>query len=178
MSSILGDESFYKKNITYKLKDVLETYSKIIKDFCILFYEKNKIKNIKYFEFILERGIKTLNHVFIFLLMYVKNLPIVLNECKKSYFYYIEFIEQIMDEEYNFLHLSSEEATLFVYKKSIYEISNNYRKKNSKIGIEEEDFLKNLSIEINIINNKILKLVIKSMEEKVPVSEFKENFIN
>ena len=178
MTSILGDEAFYKKKLSYKIKDVSNAYGAIIKDFCILFYGKNKIKNIKYFQFILERGVKTINYVFIFLLMYVKNLPIVINECKKSYFYYIEFIEQIMDEEYNFLHLSSEEATLFVYKKSIYEISNNYRKKNSKMGLEDEEFIKNLSDEMNVINNNTIKIVIDSMIKKTALEVLNEKFNN
>jgi hypothetical protein len=174
MTTFLGDELIYKNKICYKLSDVENAYLLLIKEFSILFYEKNKICGLKNFEFIFERGVKTINHVFLFLLMYVKNMPVVLSECKKSYFYYIEFIEQITDKEYNYLNLTSQEAILFVYKKSIYEISNIYRKKNMKLSVCDEEFIDKLNKLMNNINNNTIINFVSSISNNVSIEDFKK----
>ena len=48
--------------------------------------------------------------------------------CKKAYYYYIEFIGQISDDSHSYLQLTSKDATLFVYKKTIFEVDNMVRK--------------------------------------------------
>jgi hypothetical protein len=40
----------------------------------------------------------------------------------------VEFIEQILDVQHTFLHLTSRDASVFVYKKTIYEIIPENRK--------------------------------------------------
>ena len=40
----------------------------------------------------------------------------------KSFYIYIEFIEQIAEDHHSFLKLYSRDAALFVYKKTIYNI--------------------------------------------------------
>ena len=63
------------------------------------------------------------------LYMYTKNLEITMHHCKKAYCYYVEFIGQIGDDNHSFLQLNSKDATLFVYKKTIFEINNNIANK-------------------------------------------------
>ena len=48
--------------------------------------------------------------------------------CKKAYLFYVEFIGQIGDDSHSYLQLNSKDATLFIYKKTIFEINNEYRK--------------------------------------------------
>ena len=61
--------------------------------------------------------------------MYTKNLELTVHHCKKAFLYYVEFIGQIGDDNHTFLQLNSKDATLFVYKKTIFDINNEYKKK-------------------------------------------------
>ena len=166
MTSILNDIAFYNEKITASEINIKKTYLNLLNEYFLNILEKKKIKNNGYFKFIFNRGIKTINHVFIFLLIYIKNLPIIANESKKGYFYYIEFIEQIMDEDYNFLHLSSCEATLFVYKKTIYDINQNFRKNNFLLNNQDNDLVESLNNQFLIYNNKYILLLEKCLENK------------
>ena len=165
MTSILNDIAFYSETITASELNIKKTYINLLNEYFVNILEKKKIKNNGYFKFIFNRGLKTINHVFIFLLIYIKNLPIIANESKKGYFYYIEFIEQIMDEDYNFLHLSSCEATLFVYKKTIYEINQNFRKNNGMLNKNDKELVDKLNLEFIKLNKKYTMILEKCLDE-------------
>lgn len=165
MTSILNDIAFYSETITASELNIKKTYINLLNEYFVNILEKKKIKNNGYFKFIFNRGLKTINHVFIFLLIYIKNLPIIANESKKGYFYYIEFIEQIMDEDYNFLHLSSCEATLFVYKKTIYEINQNFRKNNGMLNKNDKELVDKLNLEFIKLNKKYIMMLEKCLDE-------------
>ena len=165
MTSILNDIAFYSETITASEFNIKKTYINLLNEYFVNILEKKKIKNNGYFKFIFNRGLKTINHVFIFLLIYIKNLPIIANESKKGYFYYIEFIEQIMDEDYNFLHLSSCEATLFVYKKTIYEINQNFRKNNGMLSKNDKKLVDKLNLEFINLNKQYILLLEKCLDE-------------
>lgn len=57
---------------------------------------------------------------------------------KKAYYFYIEFIEQISDNNVTFLQLSSRDAILFVYKRTIFELNNEYIKNIKELTIAEK----------------------------------------
>jgi hypothetical protein len=90
--------------------------------------EKTTMKNKLYYKFIFERGIETLLHVFSIIFYYTKNLELTFYHTQKAYYFYIEFIEQISDDNVTFLQLSSRDAVMFVYKKTIFDINNEYKK--------------------------------------------------
>ena len=48
--------------------------------------------------------------------------------CIRDRYYYLEFIGQIGDEGHEFLKLTSTDAALFVYKKTVFSINHNHRK--------------------------------------------------
>jgi len=91
------------------------------------------------------QGINTLTNVFLHILYYTQNIDLTYFYCQKSYYYYIEFINQISEDDKTFLQLTSKDATLYVYKKTIYEIN----KTNAhEVSIENKNHFK-------IINNYI-----------------------
>lgn len=151
-TSLVNDTSQYKMHIETSLCFIVEIYINILNEYLLLLIKKIKMKNMQFYYFIFNRGLQTITHVFMLLLIHTKNIILVSNECNKALFYYLEFIEQISDEEHNFIHLSSLEATLFVYKKTIYEINNEHRKKNSN-NLSTEDLKKTDSM--NIIIEKV-----------------------
>ena len=142
--------SNFNKIMSSSIKNVLEKYILLIVEYNNFISEKINIKNKKYYEFIYNRGLDTISHVFSMILFYTKNLDITYYHSQKSFYFYVEFIEQIIDIQHSFLQLSSRDASIFVYKKTIYEINNEYRKSidsNKETNSNEFEII-NLYIEI------------------------------
>jgi hypothetical protein len=118
----------FKKTLDYNSNEILSKYSDLLTEYLKFFFENNKIKNPNYLKFIITRGIETITHVFNTILYYTKNLEITYLHCQKAYYYYIEFICQITEDHNIFLQLSSKDAIMYVYKKTIFEINNEYKK--------------------------------------------------
>ena len=72
-------------------------------------------------------GITNTSYIYSFLLLYTNNLGLAVYHTQRAILYYIEFVSQIGDGTHNLLKLSTKDATLFVYKKTIFEINEEYR---------------------------------------------------
>lgn len=124
----------YKPNIELKSVELFEKYIDVVSKY--ISYFRNTIiirNNVEYYKYILIKGVNTICHVFRILFLYTKNIELVIHHCEKSFFYYIEFIKQIDENNHNLLSLNSNDASYFVYKKTIYEINHEYRKKFNQI---------------------------------------------
>ena len=124
---ILYNTSNYKAVIKNSVSEILKKFVEVIIEYMRFISEKIMMKNKPYYRFIFERGIETLMHVFSFIFYYTKNLELTFYHTQKAYYFYIEFIEQISDDNVTFLQLSSRDAILFVYRKTIYELNNEYK---------------------------------------------------
>jgi hypothetical protein len=139
-------------------KYIINKYIELIIEYLNFITENFKIKNPNYSKFIIIRGLETITNVFNMLFFYTKNIDLTYFHCQKSFYYYVEFIGQITEEQNVFLQLSSRDATTYVYKKTIFEINNVYRKNilTDKQTSEKLDLInKHLQI-YNIILLKIL----------------------
>jgi len=119
----------YNKVLSSTLSDVFIKYVNLINEFIIQCCENLYVKNINYNRYIIKKGVETLSHVFKMLLLYSMNLELTYHHCHKSLFYYIEFIGQISGDNQNLLQLTLKDSTLFVYKKTIFDINNEIRNK-------------------------------------------------
>ena len=127
------DVKNYNKKFKKGLKFYIKEYNVLMKEFIDYFDKYIKYNNIKKHN-IVYKGIESITHIFILLLLYTKNLSLTLYHCKKSFLYYVEFISQIGDEGNSYLQLNTKDAILFIYKKSIFEIDNTYR-----INMDKDD---------------------------------------
>jgi hypothetical protein len=118
----------YNDTIRYDLHDILDKYVLLITEYMIFLNEKINIKNKNYFQYIFTRGIDTITNVFNGMLFYTKNLDLSFYHSQKAFYYYVEFIEQITETQNIFLKLSSRDAAMFVYKRSLFEINHEYIK--------------------------------------------------
>lgn len=116
--------SNYNERITCELSDITHKYLFIVNDY-LNNIKLNKKENSK---FIILRGLETITHVFNMILFFTKNLEITHFYSEKSFYLYIEFINQITDDSNKFLQLCSRDASIYVYKKTIFDINNEYRK--------------------------------------------------
>ena len=128
----------YEKNE----KEMFANYMRIVAEFCGQAEESITVKNLEYFKYVVIRGLETITHVYRMLLLYTKNTELSFFNCKKALYYYLEFIGQIGDEGHEFLKLTSTDAALFVYKKTIFAINQGYRKEYSeKNGAEDQNII-------------------------------------
>jgi hypothetical protein len=125
---------------------IVGNYLKLLETFHLLFNKNIVTKKIHYTDFIYKQGMKCLNHIFILLLHYTNNLPFTYYHCEKGIYYFTEFISQIENEN-SFLKLSSIDAIIFVYKKTIYNI-------NKKMAIQNaREFISSANEIIKTITN-------------------------
>ena len=118
----------YNETIHNELQDILDKYVLLITEYMVFLNEKIKIKNKNYFQYIFTRGLDTITNVFNGMLFYTKNLDLSFYHSQKAFYFYVEFIEQITETQNIFLKLSSRDAAIFVYKRTLFEINNEYVK--------------------------------------------------
>jgi hypothetical protein len=124
----------YKNEIDTNITDVVKKVSELFLDYFKYIIEKIKLKNNNLSRFIVARGLDTLIHVFQTIFFYTRNIELTYFHCQKSFYFYVEFVSQITDDEKMFLQLSSRDATIYVYKKTIFEINNELKKNNENIS--------------------------------------------
>lgn len=133
-------ESSFNKELNQSVPEIMEKYVSLIVEYTTFIRDKNNILYKKHYPYILARGLDTITHVFIMILFYTKNIELTYYHSQKSFYYYVEFIEQILDVQHTFLHLSSRDASIFVYKKTIYEINQEHRKETENNIHDDEQF--------------------------------------
>tara|TARA_B000000477_G_scaffold122493_1_gene126565 strand:+ start:1007 stop:1840 length:834 start_codon:yes stop_codon:yes gene_type:complete len=118
----------YNSKLNSLDNEITNEFCKIINEYLYHINDNILIQNMKYYIFIIIRGLNMLKHIFNVILLYTKNLKVTVHHCKKAYLFYVEFIGQIGNDNHSYLQLNSKDAMLFVYKKTIFEINNEYRK--------------------------------------------------
>ena len=160
---IISNTDNYNQNFEFSdTKTYVGRYVELINEYMLYVVENMIIQDDAYLLFLIQRGVETIMHCFKFLLMYTKNLELTIYQCKKALYYYIEFIGQISDVSlhHSYLQLNSKDATLFVYKKTIYDINNIYRK-NFIQSNNDKQFLNSISNIIVLFNATLFHLLQK-----------------
>jgi hypothetical protein len=161
----------YNKTITDNEDEIYARYTNIIIQYLLLGIEKIKNHNADYVKYILIKGVFTISYVFKMLLMYTCNLQLTYHHCQKSYSYYIEFIGQIGDDAVTYLQLNSKDAALFVYKKTIFDILEEVKKKYTEVDVNDKKN-KNVSIMMDIYNKVIETEITHLTAEQLKNTEF------
>ena len=117
----------YYEFLKYNSNIIFLKYIEIVNTYCKLFHDTISIQNKSYYKYLFKNGLETISHVFNNILLYTNNLELTFYYCQKAYLYYVEFISQIDNVNHSFLQLNGKDASLFVYKKSIFEIVNDKR---------------------------------------------------
>jgi len=155
------------------LKSYVDKYISIVSEFLLYIAEHVVMQDHAYYAFVIQRGLETLKHCFKHILLYTRNLDLTIFNCKKALYYYVEFIGQIADDSHSYLQLNSKDATLFVYKKTIFDINNDHRKVFHMTD-EERQLMEAISRSINCFHELIMVII---MREKITV-EKKETVIH
>ena len=161
--SLQSGENYYNE-IHGSMDDILNKYKMLIFEYLSFIMENIVIKkkHNSYHTFIIMRGLDTITHVFINMLYHSKNVDMAYYHGQKSFYFYVEFVGQISDDSHSFLQLTSRDATIFVYKKTIFEII----KRDKNMASSAQDILK-----INILENHV-KLIKNMIFYVINVNEF------
>ena len=149
----------FKQSFDCSSSEILTKYIKLVTEYLNYFFENNKIKTSNNLNFILIRGLETITHVFNTILYYTKNINITYLHSQKAYYFYIEFTSQILEDSNIFLQLSSKDAVIYVYKKTIYEINNEYKKNMLDISKDELTKLNYISEHIFLFKTIFSKML-------------------
>ena len=148
----------YRKNIDNTTIEVTEKYYMLIAEYFKFITENIKVKNSNFSKFIITRGLDTITNVFNSIFYYTKNIDLTYFHCQKSFYFYVEFVGQISEDEKMFLQLSSRDATLYVYKKTIFEINNECKNtiESSKLINDQIEIINSY---INIYKTLVYKII-------------------
>jgi hypothetical protein len=100
---------------------IINTYVNILKQFVLLINASKHCDNQTNLIIIMFIGMNTIHRVFEFILIKTKNIEKVCYYSKKTYYYYLEYMEQIYSSNLH-QNLNQMDAILFVYKKTIFDL--------------------------------------------------------
>jgi hypothetical protein len=141
----LNNKDNYKESLSSSLQEILVKFVSVIIEYVRFISEKITMNNEQYYRFIFERGLQSLIHVFSIIIYHTNNLDLTIYHCQKAYYFYIEFIEQIADDNVTFLKLSSKDAVMFVYKRTIFDVNNEVRRKTKDVSNDTSKIYHNLN---------------------------------
>ena len=168
ISYSLSNSENYKKELDCEISEVTKKYSDLLIVYFKFILENIKISNEKLKTFIVLRGLDTITNVFLHLLYYTKNCNLTYFHCQKSFYFYVEFVGQISDDEKSFLQLSSRDATTYVYKKTIFDIKNEFKNLNEESIKTFREKMKIIESYIFIYQTYLLKVI--NLDNKFNVS--------
>jgi hypothetical protein len=155
----LQNSENYKNETEFNLNDAIEKYSQLIIEYFKFIVDHMKIKKSTLLKFIIIRGLDTITNVFSHILYFTKNTDLTYFHSQKSYYFYVEFVGQISDDEKMFLQLTSRDATTYVYKKTVFDINNELKKLNENVSSEFKVKLDILKSYTNIYQTYLLKII-------------------
>jgi hypothetical protein len=152
----------YKKELNSPINEIVKKYLNLLVEYYKFIIENIKIKNKQFTHFIIMRGLDTITNVFLILLLYTKNVDLTYFHCQKSFYFYVEFVGQISEDEKMFLQLTSRDASTYVYKKTIFEINSEFKKMNDDMNAITRDKFEIINFYTSLCKNYLLKVIEKA----------------
>jgi hypothetical protein len=103
----------YKNETLFDANEAIQKYLELIIEYFKFVMENIKNKSSNFLKFIIIRGLDTITNVFLHILYFTKNVDLTYFHSQKSYYFYVEFVSQISDDEKMFLQLTSHEHPLW-----------------------------------------------------------------
>lgn len=160
-NNVLMNIDNYNKVLDDPIQEVYNKYIGIINEYLIhhldtLQHKKMETISVQKMHNYLITGIQCVSHVFKMILLYTKNIHLTIYHSQRAFYFYVEFMEQMMEDTHTFLQLTPKDACLFVYKKTIYEINSDYR---TNYNLDETQNEKIITIICNIYYKLIINLI-------------------
>lgn len=164
----------YKNESHLDINEAVKKYTDLVIEYFKFVMDNIKIKNSGFSKFIIIRGLDTITNVFLHILYFTRNIDLTYFHSQKSYYFYVEFVGQISDDEKMFLQLTSRDATTYVYKKTVFDINNEFKKMNEEVSSEFREKLDIIKSYINLYQIYLLKIIHMSIVDISYVNHFKK----
>ena len=148
----------YNKELTTNEHVLFLKYIGLIHELTECSVDNISIQKSDYLKYIIIKGIKNVFYIYNFLLLYTKNLELTIYHSQKAILYFIEFIGQIECDDHSSLKLNINDASLFIYKKTIFDINNDFRKTYDE-SEDTKQKIENLHLYIECYNSILIKIV-------------------
>jgi hypothetical protein len=175
--NILNLVENYKDNLDEDEIILFLKFVGMVHEMFILCNDRISVKNEDYIKHILITGIKNTTYIYKIILMYTNNLELTLFHTQKSILYYIEFISQIGEDIQNHLKLTTKDATLFIYKKTIFDINEEYKQTYQESPSTKET-IKQLDIYINVYNTILIHYISHYDLKQYDLSRLQKSILN
>jgi hypothetical protein len=155
----------YKAKARWDICLVTAKFIEIVNDYLERALDGLNVESEEYLEYLVLKGERIILHVFIFILLYTNNDTLALIHAQKGSYLYIEFMGQIGQADNAYLGLSAKDASMFVYKKTIFDIDSHIRKNwvdpdlKTKTRFDSVELMANLYVSVT-------KRLIEHREEK------------
>lgn len=145
-------------------------YTTIVKEFFHMMNQSEILKNLANPNPSLYIGMNAIHRVFEFILLKTNNIENAYYYSQKSYFYYLEYMEQIHKADL-LQNLNHMDAILFVYKKTIFDIYDGEIRNTS----DTISNIMTLHDETIIVDEKEIKLLLNTMSNFTKTLFYWEN---
>ena len=162
----------YNKTLASAYEDCIVAFKNTIYKYFLHYSLISQEKSLTFDVDTLIVGINTIECIFSMLLLKTKNLSLVVQNSENTIFYFFEFIEQMKrprTELQSLLNLTTMDAKLFVYKKTIFDLQ---VKKTTYTKEENEIFCK--FKEFAVVYKKFLTVILVAKNVNEIIDEFDE----
>lgn len=166
----LSDKSHYEQHFNFSTAEMLSAYDSLLRSF--LRHIKPHIETHKpiFAIYILTKGLNMIFNVFNMTIYHTKSLVATCNSIQSSILLFCEFVSQINHDKYNYLQLSIRDATIFVYRKTVYKLDKKYVE-SIQPKSSEYQILKILEA-VSHLNENICSLHVKNLNGSYPNIEY------
>ena len=148
---------------------IMKTFTNTVIEYLHLIDKSGIIQNVNNSKYVIYIGLNTMIHVFKIILLTTKNIDIAYYYSQKSYYCYLEYIEQI--HKTNMTHnLNNSDAVMFVYNKTILDVYN-----NNESSLISNIMNLNMDNENVIINNYELEEILENILQITKIILYWEN---
>jgi hypothetical protein len=155
---ILNSVENYKNELNDNETMLFLKFVGMVHEMIILCNDSITSENKDYVKHILITCIKNSTYIYNFILLYTKNLELALYHTQRSILYYFEFIIQVGEGSQNTLKLTTKDATLFIYKKTVFDINDEYKQTYQETA-QTKLVMKHLELYMNIYNKILIHLI-------------------
>jgi hypothetical protein len=149
--------------------NIVKKFTNIIIEYLQLIDKSDIIQNVNNSKYVIYIGLNTIIHVFKIILLTTKNIDLAYYYSQRSYYCYLEYIEQI--HKTNMIHnLNNSDAVMFVYNKTIIDIYN-----NNESSLISNIINLNLNNENIVINNYELEEILENILQITKIILYWEN---
>ena len=159
----LENNELYKSELEISNENILKNFLNLIKTYKKYILKNEEKNNTSFLNVFFDRGLNALMIIFMSILKRTNYLELAYYHCEKSIYYYNEFFSQIINKN-NFISVSSNDAIMFLYKKSIYRLAHF----NSKSSNQDQFKTLNICLKIIILMIKS-KQSIEEINSEIPV---------